>query len=80
MVRYVCSWQHQSTSKKMMGIEEPPYGVCFKCGKPSHWQETAFASTADSVLSKLDKQDRKEANCRTLPRQGRPVFKIPASQ
>ena len=28
-MRQVCSWQHQSTSEKMMGIKDHPYGVCF---------------------------------------------------
>ncbi|KAL6033625.1 hypothetical protein STEG23_018568, partial [Scotinomys teguina] len=32
-MRHVCSWQHQSTSEKMMGTEEIPYGVYFHCGK-----------------------------------------------
>ncbi|KAM7320216.1 hypothetical protein ACRRTK_020659 [Alexandromys fortis] len=31
--------------------------------------KTALASTADNMLSKLDKQDTKEGNCQTLPRQ-----------
>ena len=26
-MRHVCSWQHQSTSEKKMGIEETPHGV-----------------------------------------------------
>jgi hypothetical protein len=41
----------------MMNIEEPPYGVCYKCGKLATGQETALASTADNMLSKMDKQD-----------------------
>lgn len=36
---------------------EPLYGVCFKCGKQATGQETALASAADSMLSKLDQQD-----------------------
>ncbi|EGW14499.1 hypothetical protein I79_023484 [Cricetulus griseus] len=33
IVRHVCSWQHQFTSEKMMGIEETPYGVSFIVAK-----------------------------------------------
>ena len=62
--------QYQPTSKKMMGLKEPPHVAGFKCGKPSPWEkkkerkkrkETALASRADSdsMLSKLDKQDIK---------------------
>ncbi|KAL6089721.1 hypothetical protein STEG23_029713, partial [Scotinomys teguina] len=36
-VRNVYSWQHQSTSEKMMGIEETSYEICFHCGIVSHW-------------------------------------------
>ena len=32
-MRHVCPWQHQSTSEKIMDIEETPYGVYFLCGK-----------------------------------------------
>ena len=32
-MRHVCSWQHQSTSEKIMGIKETPHGVYFLCGK-----------------------------------------------
>jgi hypothetical protein len=39
----------------MMGIKESPYGFCFMCGKLATGQETALASTADSMLSELDK-------------------------
>ncbi|KAL6088044.1 hypothetical protein STEG23_021278 [Scotinomys teguina] len=42
----------------MVGIEEPPYEVCFLCGQASHL--ATLPSTADSVLSKLDKQDTKK--------------------
>ena len=38
--------------------------------KLSTWKETVPASTADSMLSKLDKQDTKESNCQTLKKQG----------
>ena len=30
---HVCSWQHQSTSEKIMDIEETPHGVYFLCDK-----------------------------------------------
>jgi len=54
-VRHISSWQHpHTTSKKMMGIAEPPYRVCFKCGKTRHWaKKTALVLTDDSLLSKL---------------------------
>ena len=35
--RHVCSWQHQSTSEKIMGTEETPNGVYFFVAKVSHW-------------------------------------------
>ena len=42
--------------EKMMGIEVSPYGIWFLCSKGYLFgQETAFASTADSMLFKLDK-------------------------
>ena len=48
--------------------------------KASHLEkETAFASIADSMLSKSVKQDTKEDNCQTLPRQGGQSFKITVS-
>jgi hypothetical protein len=56
-MRQVCFWQHpHSTFKKMMSIEEPPHGVCFKYVKLSTEHETVLASTTDSLLSKKDKQ------------------------
>ena len=36
-MRHVCLWQHQSTSEKIMGIEETPDGVYFFVAKVSHW-------------------------------------------
>lgn len=57
-VRQACSCQHpHSTSEKTTELEEPPYGACFRCGKLATGQEPAPASTADSMLSKTDKQD-----------------------
>lgn len=58
-MRHVCFWQHQFTSIKIMGIKEIPYGLYFLCGKVSLGQECGLALTADSMLSKLDKQDMK---------------------
>ena len=57
--------------KRMMGIKESPYGVCFQCGKVIHLVKTVLALTADYRLSKLDKQDTKEGDWYTLSRQGR---------
>lgn len=37
-------------------------------------QETAVASAADNMLSKLDMQDTKESGCQTLSRQGEQVL------
>lgn len=57
-VRQACSCQNpHSTSEKTTELEEPPYGACFRCGKLATGQEPAPASTADSMLSKTDKQD-----------------------
>jgi hypothetical protein len=46
-----------STSKKMMSIEEPPYGIYFKYGKLDTGQETTLASNVDNMLSKLHNED-----------------------
>ena len=59
-MRLVCSWQRQSTSKKIMGTEETPHGVYFLCGKSKPLgKKMPSASTADIVLIQLDKQDTK---------------------
>ncbi|KAL6082327.1 hypothetical protein STEG23_021482 [Scotinomys teguina] len=60
-LRHVCSWKNQSTIEKMMGIEEIPYGVnlLLLCQTLATRQENALASTADSMLSKMHKQDTK---------------------
>jgi hypothetical protein len=42
---------------KMISIKDPPYGVCFKCGKLGTVQESALASIADRIQFKLDKQE-----------------------
>ncbi|ERE68047.1 RUN and FYVE domain-containing protein 2 [Cricetulus griseus] len=52
--------------KRMMGIEEPPNGVRFQYGKASHLNKKL---PLPLLLSKLDKQDTKEGDCQTLPRQ-----------
>jgi hypothetical protein len=58
----------------MMGTEEPPYRVCFKCGKVAIGQGTALASTADSMPSKLDKLKKEEFDCQGLQGKGRQVL------
>lgn len=50
----------QSTSKKMMSINCPHYGVCFICGKLVTGQKSALASTSDR-MSKMDKQDTRRS-------------------
>ncbi|KAL6041570.1 hypothetical protein STEG23_030245 [Scotinomys teguina] len=58
--------------KGTMGIEEPHMEFDFIFDKTKHLgKETPLALTADSMLSKLNKQDTKEGNCQTVPRQGR---------
>ena len=57
-MRQVFSGQHSySTSRKMMSIKEPPYRVGFIYGKLTTEKETSLASTADRILSKVNKQD-----------------------
>ena len=43
-----------------MDNKESPYEVCFYYDKTSHWEETAIALTADSMLFKPDNQETKE--------------------
>ena len=57
-----------------MGIKEPHMDFGFIVAKSATGKDTALAATADSVLSKLDKQGTKESDCQTLPRQGRIVL------
>ncbi|KAL6038387.1 hypothetical protein STEG23_021950, partial [Scotinomys teguina] len=59
-VRHVCSWQHQSISEKMKDILRTSYVVFFHCGKLVTGQESVLTLTADSMLSKMDKQNTKE--------------------
>ena len=59
-MRHVCSWQHQSTSKKINDIKETPPGIYFCMAKISYGKENVHASTADTILSQLDKWDTKE--------------------
>ena len=47
-----------------MDIEETLYAVYFLVSNLVTWQENALANNA----VKLKKQDRKEGDCRTLPR------------
>ena len=48
----------------------------FTVAVPATGQETALVSAAESMLCKLDKEDTKEGNCQTLPRQGRTVLQL----
>lgn len=45
----------QFSSWQMMSTEESPHVVCFVCSKLATGQETALASNADRMLSKMDK-------------------------
>ena len=54
-MRHACSWQHQSTSEKMMGIEELHMEFTSLWPKLATGQKNALALTADSMQSKLDK-------------------------
>ena len=31
-------FEGNSNNEEIMGMEEPPHRVCFKFGKPGHWQ------------------------------------------
>jgi hypothetical protein len=44
-----------------MVIQEPSYGVCFKCGKAATSQRPNLVSTTDRILSNLDKQDAEKS-------------------
>ena len=70
-MRHVCYWQHQSTLEKMMDIKETSHGVYFLWAKIKPF---APALAADGMLSKLDKQDTKENDYQTLPRQSMKVL------
>lgn len=59
---------------------EPLYGVCFKCGKQATGQETALASAADSMLSKLDQQDAGKSTAELLRDRVGKSFIAPAPQ
>lgn len=45
-----------SALKKLMSVKERFYGVYFILGKRAKRQETSLASTAASMLSKLDEE------------------------
>ena len=82
-VRHICSWQHYLLHRKQWKLRKLRKFVCVcvcVCeAKLATGQETAIDSTADSMLTKLDKQDTKN-ECQTLPRQDRKSLKIPAPQ
>ncbi|KAL6041067.1 hypothetical protein STEG23_013408 [Scotinomys teguina] len=50
----------RTPQEKMIGNKETLYSIYFLCGKLATEQENALTSTADSMLSKTDKQDTKE--------------------
>lgn len=65
------TWQYpHTTSKKMMNIKAYPCGICFKCGKASHWAENCPCLDCwQHDVQTMGKQDMDEINCQTLPRQ-----------
>ena len=61
--------------KKMMVIEEPPYGVCFKSGKASHWAKTMpFPQRLAACWLNHGQARHWEVNRPTFQSQGRTVF------
>ena len=60
-VRHICSWQYQFTLKKRGWALKNLHSVfTFIVAKLSTGQETALTLSADSMLSKLDNQDKRE--------------------
>ena len=53
-----------------MVITELSYGVCFQCIKASILGKKLPLPQLLTIVFKLDKQDTKENDCQTLPRQG----------
>ena len=54
----MCASGSTNYFKRMMGVEEPPYGVCFQCGKASHLgKKLLLPGLLDNMLYKLDMQD-----------------------
>lgn len=62
-----------------MGIEEPPEGVIFHCGKFSHLGKKKMPfSQMLRVYCQNWKIGQKEGDCQTLPNQGKTVLqKVP---
>ena len=80
-VRHICSWQHYLLHRRQWALRKLRkflfcvcVCLCVCAAKLATGQETALASTADSMLTKLDRQDTKEDDFWTLPRQGMTVL------
>ena len=78
-MRHVCSWQHQSTSEKIMGIEETPHGVYFLCGKSKPLGKKMPVPRL-LTLCCLDKQDTKESDYQIVKTRMEGPSEYPASQ
>ena len=66
-MRYVSSWQHpHTTSRKMLSTGEPPYGVCFKCGKLPLGKKLPLLQLQTEHCPNWAKKEQ-EVKCLTLP-------------
>ena len=77
-VKRVCSWWYQFTSGKMIVIKETPYEVFSHCSKANHLDKE-LALSADNMLYKLDKLDKKVKYCGICHEKIGKSFKIPFS-
>ena len=80
-VRYVSSWQHpHATSKKIVGIEEFPYEVCFKCGTASHWTKNCPCFNFwQNAVQTVDKEDTGKSSDKFCQDKVGQSLKFPAS-
>lgn len=79
-MRHICSWQHQATSEKMMGIRETPYWVCFYCGKASCWARNCPHLVCWQLLSNWTSRTQKKVTAKFCQDKVGQYFKIPAPQ
>lgn len=64
--------QHKSSPKKMIDIKKPSYTIYFNVTKQGNGKKLCLKF--DSMISRLNKHNKKEVNFCTLPREGRPVL------
>ena len=74
-LRYICSWQHQQTSRKDDGHQRTSiWSLLSILANLAIWARNYPCLFADSMLSKLDKRNTKEGDCQSLPRQGMTIL------